>query len=273
MITEFINYIQNIKGYSGHTAIAYRKDLTQFVQFIKKNYPGTRWSTITRDMIDHYIMTLVAYGELATTTNRKLAAISSLYGYFIRQGLTTENPCRYESRRKIAEQVPNTIAPEQLRAAYDHAAGSVRVMLGLLITTGMRIGELLALTWADVDVNGHCVTLRGKGSKYRKVSIQEEQLKEIAAVIDRQNPSEHIFHTSQFETRCMIYQALLPYCSAKQLSPHAIRHTFATELAKSGANAVTIQKQLGHSKLETTQKYIDIAQVTTNGTCRIIKLH
>lgn len=273
MITEFINYIQNIKGYSGHTAIAYRKDLKQFVQFIKQNYEGARWSTITRDMIDHYIMTLVAYGELATTTNRKLAAISSLYGYFIRQGLTTENPCRYESRRKIAEQVPNTISPEQLRTAYDHAAGSVRVMLGLLITTGMRIGELLSLTWADVDVNGQTITLHGKGAKERKVSVPTEQLKEIAAVIDKQEPAEHIFHTSQFETRCMIYQALLPYCAAKQLSPHAIRHTFATELAKSGANATTIQKQLGHSKLETTQKYIDIAQVTTNGTCRIIKLH
>lgn len=273
MITQYITHITTIKGGSPYTATSYRKDLQQFVQFIKQNYPSARWSTITKDMVEHFIMTLVAYGELPTTTNRKISAISGLYRYMATHGHDCMNPAQYVSRRKVAETIPNTIDTEQLRTAYDNAMGTVKVMLGLLMTTGIRLGEMLAIRWEDVNIKQGTILIHGKGMKERLVAVPARQLEEIGYAISRKNPKDTIFHTSQFETRCMIYQALTPYCKAKQLSPHAIRHTFATEMAKAGANAPAIAKALGHNNIKTTQHYIDNTQMPTNGSALIININ
>lgn len=273
MINAFLKDLLSIKGQSSHTAAAYGRDLRQFVVFIKQNYPSATWSTINKGMIEHYIMSLVSYGELATTTNRKLSAISAIYRYFIRQGHDIANPAQYVCRRKIAENIPNTIDPEQLRTAYENAIGSVKVMLGLLITTGIRLGELLAIRWEDIDLGNCTIRIHGKGMRERMVSVPARQLEEIGYAISRQDPKDTIFHTSQFETRCMIYQALTPYCHARQLSPHAIRHTFATEMAKAGASAPTIAQALGHRNIKTTQHYIDNTQFIIQAQSQYIKLN
>ena len=273
MINEFINHLETIKGSSTHTCAAYRRDLRQFVAFMKQNYPGITWSTITKGMIEHYIMTLVSYGELPSTTNRKISAISGLYRYLNTHGYECANPAQYVSRRKIADTIPNTIDPNQLRTAYDNAIGSVKVMLGLLITTGIRLGELLAIRWEDIDLGNCTIRIHGKGMRERMVAVPARQLEEIGYAISRQDPKDTIFHTSQFETRCMIYQALTPYCKAKQLSPHAIRHTFATEMAKAGESAPTIAMRLGHRNIKTTQHYIDNTQCITQSQCQYIKLN
>lgn len=146
-------------------------------------------------------------------------------------------------------------------------------MLGLLITTGIRLGEMLAIRWEDINLNNSTITIHGKGMKERVVAVPERQLEEIRYAISRQDPKDTIFHTSQFETRCMIYQALTPYCHAKQLSPHAIRHTFATEMAKAGESAPTIALKLGHRNIKTTQHYIDNTQCITQAQCQYIKLN
>lgn len=273
MINAFLKDLLSIKGQSNHTAAAYGRDLRQFVAFIKQNYPSATWSTINKGMIEHYIMSLVSYGELATTTNRKLSAISAIYRYFIRQGHDIANPAQYVCRRKIADTIPNTIDPEQLRTAYENAIGTARVMLGLLITTGIRLGELLAIRWEDIDLGNCTIRIHGKGMRERMVAVPARQLEEIGYAISRQDPKDTIFHTSQFETRCMIYQALTPYCKAKQLSPHAIRHTFATEMAKAGESAPTIAMRLGHRNIKTTQHYIDNTQCITQARCQYIKLN
>lgn len=272
MINEYITYISSIKGYSPLTAQAYRRDLRQFCQFIRQEYPGARWSTVTRSMIDHYVTTMVAHGEQPTTTNRKLAAISGIYRYFIREHKLTDNPAQYESRRKQGERIPNTIDPAQLRTAYEHASGSTRVMLGLLITTGIRISELLALTWEDINLKDNSLKIHGKGMKERIVFTHPEQLAEIRMVIEQSQPTGRIFNYTQYETRCHIYQALLPYCKAPQLSPHAIRHTYATELAKAGVNAPTIARILGHNNIKTTQHYIDNTRIDTKPSALIVTL-
>lgn len=265
MINNFIQHLTKVKGYSPLTARGYRKDLLQFVQYIQANHQGARWSTISKEMIEQYVMSLAANGELPSTTNRKLASISGLYRYMNNHGYDCPNPAQFISRRKVAETIPNTIDPGQLKQAYKNAIGSVRVMLGLLITTGIRLGELLAIHWEDINLKEQTITINGKGNKQRLVSVPAEQLAEIRYAYPRQDPKDTLFHTSQYETRCMIYRALLPYCKAKQLSPHAIRHTFATEMAKAGANAPAIAHALGHSNIKTTQHYIDNAQCTAMG--------
>ena len=261
MITQFTSYLLAIRGYSPRTAQEYGKDCKAFAAWAKANIEGARWSTLTRKDIDRYIMYRVENGISAATTNRELASISALYRYFIREGLLKTNPCRFQSRRKQADKLPNTIPSEDLKAAYEHSTGLVHVWIGLLATTGIRISELLALRWEDIDFKASSLEIMGKGSKERIVYTTPEYLELLKQAYERKPSEGRIFRYDERDARYMLWQALKPYSRAKQLSPHAIRHSFATSLAKQGVNVATIATILGHNRIATTQKYIDMAQM------------
>ena len=261
MLTRFENYLRNIKGYSDRTCSEYLKDLKGFARWAKAYKEDARWSTLTRSDIDEYITMRANEGIKPATTNRELSAISALYRYFIREGLMTSNPARFQSRRKQGEHLPNTIPSEDLRKAYAHSVGVVHVWIGLLSTTGIRISELLGLNWEDIDFKSCSLEIHGKGNKDRIVYTTAEYLDLMRQAYER-NPTEgRIFRYSERDARHMIWEALKPWSRAKQLSPHAIRHTFATSLARQGVNVATIATILGHNRIATTQKYIDMAQM------------
>lgn len=261
MLTRFENYLRNIKGYSERTCSEYLKDLKAFALWAKANVKDARWSTLTRSDIDEYITMRAKEGIKPATTNRELAAISALYRFFIREGLLKTNPARFQSRRKVGFHLPNTIPSEDLQAAYKNSFGVVHVWIGLLSTTGIRISELLGLNWEDIDFKTCALEIKGKGNKERLVFTTPEYLDLMRQAYER-NPTEgRIFRYSEREARYMLWEALKPYSRAKQLSPHAIRHSFATSLAKQGVNVATIATILGHKSIETTQKYIDMAQM------------
>lgn len=261
MLTRFENYLRNIKGYSERTCSEYLKDLKAFARWAKANKQDARWSTLTRSDIDEYITIRAKEGIKPTTTNRELAAISALYRFFIREGLLKNNPARYQSRRKVGFHLPNTIPSEDLQAAYKNSFGVVHVWIGLLSTTGIRISELLGLNWEDIDFKTCALEIKGKGNKERLVYTTPEYLDLMRQAYERHPAEGRIFRYSEREARFMLWEALKPYSRAKQLSPHAIRHTFATSLAKQGVNVATIATILGHKSIETTQKYIDMAQM------------
>ena len=260
MIQKYIQYLSSIRNYSSNTCSSYQKDLSAFSRWAKAHIDHAQWSKITRADIDRYITDMATAGLKPATTNRALAAISGIYTYMQREGYPVENPCKYESRRKISRSLPNTIDEEQLRKAYDNAQGVKRLLLGVLSTTGIRIQELLNLTWEDINFNENSLRINGKGAKERLVYTTNEVLEELANVHRILKPHGRIFGLNQRDARHMIWEALSPYCQAKQLSPHAIRHTFATNLAKHGVNVSQIGTLLGHEHIETTQKYIDMTQ-------------
>lgn len=261
MLTRFENYLRNIKGYSERTCSEYLKDVKSFAQWAKANVKDARWSTLTRSDIDEYITMRAKEGIKPTTTNRELASISALYRYFIREGLLKQNPARFQSRRKVGYHLPNTIPSEDLQAAYANSVGVVHVWLGLLATTGIRISELLSLKWEDIDFKTCSLAINGKGNKDRLVYTTPEYLELMRQAYERKPTEGRIFRYSDREARHMIWDALKPYSRATQLSPHAIRHSFATSLAKQGVNVATIATILGHNRIATTQKYIDMAQM------------
>jgi len=263
MIQEFSIYLSSVRGYSANTIRAYRADLLAFCKWAKENIEGARWSTITRDDIDAYLEHQVAQGLKATTTNRHLAAISAIYRYFQRQGLRVDNPCQYESRRKTPQTIPATLSAAHIAKAYQRAHGVRKTLLGLLATTGARIQELLDLNFEDIDFEENTLHIRGKGSKERIVRTDAEVLKTLRDIKTQLCAAGRIFYISQRHARYMVYDALAPYCKSKHLNPHTIRHTFATELAKAGVNCAAIARALGHSHLETSQKYINLAEIST----------
>ena len=260
MIQKYIQYLSSIRNYSSNTCSSYEADLSAFTKWAKAHLDHARWSAITRADIDQYVCFMVENGLKPSTTNRRLSAISGLYAYMKREGYEVENPCKYESRRKISRSLPNTINAEELKRAYENAKGVTRLFLGILSTTGIRIQEMLDLHWEDIDFSESSLRINGKGAKQRVVYTTCEVLEELAKVRDLMKPQGRMFRITQREARHMIWEALQPYCHAKQLSPHAIRHTFATNLAKHGANVSQIGTLLGHEHLETTQKYIDMSQ-------------
>lgn len=260
MIKEFQNYLLSIKGYSQNTITEYTKDINHFASWAQKHLENPRWSAITREHIDMYITSEVARGMKPRTTNRKIASISALYNYFKRQGLEVENPCRYESRRRTGNSTPNTIPTQDLKTAYDHATGATKFMLGLLITTGIRIQELLDMKWENINYEDNSIKIEGKGGNSRKVYTTSEVLEPAKRANDMNHPRGSMFGIDQRTARNMIFEALKPYSNAAQLSPHAIRHTFATNLASNGANVTTLATMMGHKQIKTTQKYIDLTQ-------------
>lgn len=260
MITKYISYLRDIRNYSENTLIGYEKDLSAFSKWAKAHLDHARWSEITRTDIDQYVHAMVASGMKPSSTNRRLSAISGLYEYFKREGYQVENPCKYESRRKVSKSLPNTINEEELRAAYENAAGVTKTMIGILMSTGIRIQEMLDLSWEDIDFTECSLRINGKGAKQRVVYSTREILADLAFCKSQTNARGQMFGIDQRTARHMIFDALRPFCSAKQLSPHAIRHTWATHFAKMGANVSQIGTLLGHEHLETTQKYIDMCQ-------------
>ena len=261
MIKEFRTYLSSIRGYSPQTIAGYCRDLRHFAIWAQQHRADARWSNITRDDIDTYLKERCAAGMAPATTNRALSSISALYSYMQREGMKVENPCRYESRRKVVESVPNTIPYEDLKRAYEHSIGATRLLLGLLITTGMRIGEVLAMRWEDIDFGTCRIKVHGKGAKERIVTSTHEVLDEVAAIVTEDKRWGRMWFFTQRTARTMIYDALRNHTTAKQQSPHAIRHTVATYLAQNGVNTVTIAKILGHNSTKTTQKYIDAAAI------------
>lgn len=258
MIQTFATYLTSLRGYSENTVRAYVNDLHAFACYMKQARQDARWSNITRDDIDAYIIEQQQQGKKPATTNRQLAAISSLYRFFMRQGICSENPCKYESRRKIGETIPTTIPIEDIRTAYRLSNGVGKTMLGLLATTGIRIQELLDLEWDDVDFTNCELRISGKGNKQRIVKTEPGILQTWKDTNEGLRPHGKIFFFGQRKARRIIYETLRPFCHHKHLNPHTIRHTFATQLAMQGESTTTIAKALGHRNIATTQKYIDM---------------
>lgn len=263
MLEHFETYLRAIRGFSENTIRAYMNDLHTFARWANEHSDIAKWRDVDRADIDAFLQYQQECGYKAATTNRQLSSIASLFRYFKRQGYDVENPCQYESRRKQPKTIPATIPVKQLANAYRHAVGVRKTMLGLLASTGIRIQELLDMKWEDIDFEANTIRISGKGAKERLVTCEEYILADLRHTHEHLKPCGKMFFVSQRKARYMIYETLQPYCHASQLNPHSIRHTFATELAKHGENAMTISKVLGHSKIETAQKYVDMSQLST----------
>lgn len=271
MIREFTTYLVSIKGYAENTAKAYEKDLQSFVKYVRTSNPAASWSTLTQKDVDAYVVYLSNTEHKPATICRHIASISALYNYMKREGMSVENIAKYESRPKIGSHLVNTIPVEDIAVAMAKSQGVVKVMLRIFAETGIRVQELLDITSKDIDMKSGTIRIHGKGNKEREVYVSVETLNMMRCQM--KSGSQTIWgDIDQREVRRMVYEALKGNSDARQLSPHAIRHTYATMMAKRGMSATTLQKALGHNKLDTTQKYIDYAQMSVEGEIRELSL-
>ncbi len=279
-LQAFLDWLSLEKKASRHTVASYRLDGEQFVTFLKKNY-----STVIRDgrMIAEKVRSDMIRAWLAhlfkdhqaSSIARKLATLRSLFKFLVRKKELKQNPAAEVTSPKLPKKIPvflsvdevfemlNSVTAKGWQGARD------RAILELFYSSGLRASELAGLTVADLDCRERLVRVRGKGNKERIVPFGETTQKVLdrylAVRSEKVQPGEEAVFLNKFG-RCLtvrsIERLVRKICQQagliQKVTPHTLRHSFATHLLDGGADLRSIQELLGHANLSTTQKYTHI---------------
>jgi integrase/recombinase XerD len=278
-IDKFLNYLVVEKGFSDNTKFAYQNDLHQLASFVEKEAArhGTipPWAAFNRESMLRYLLELKERKYAATTVARKVAAIKSFYSFLVAEGILRDNPTRDMPSPKVGKSLPKPISIAQVRLLLEQPAklSTVdakrdRAMLELLYASGMRVSELVSLNLADIDIEDGYVRCFGKGHKERLIPIYrqaalvlKEYLAEARPHLVRSSEEKALFLNRRGErlTRQGLWQILKGYAKEAglevQVTPHTLRHSFATHMLSGGADLRSVQELLGHANISTTQIY------------------
>lgn len=265
------------KGLSDHSLSNYRRDLLQFASWLSAH--GCTLARCDRIRLFDYLAYLHQRGLSARSVSRQLSALRGFYRWAVRERQAGEDPTLLVERPKIGRPLPKTLTEDDVEALLaapdtDTALGlRDRAMLEVLYAAGLRVSELVSLTLPQVNTRQGLVRVVGKGNKERLVPLGEEALawlqqylRDARPVLLGEQQSDVLFPSqrSQMMTRQTFWHRLkqmaLTAGVQKPLSPHTLRHAFATHLLNHGADLRVVQLLLGHSDLSTTQIYTHVAR-------------
>lgn len=278
LVDEFCDALWLEDGLSRNTLEAYRRDLTQFATWLSKGHGKTLLRADQAD-IQVYLGYQFRKKARATSVARLLSTLKRFYRYLLRQGRIKGDPTLKIDAPKLPRPLPKSLTEEDvehLLAAprVDRALGlRDKAMLETLYASGLRVSELVGLTLSQVSQDMGVVRVMGKGSKERLVPLGEEALAWIRRYLEEGRPellagraSDDLFVTARGAamTRQMFWHLLHRYALQaglrKAISPHTLRHAFATHLLNHGADLRVVQLLLGHSDISTTQIYTHVAR-------------
>ena len=278
-INSFLNYLVVEKGFSENTIDAYRNDLHQSAGFAKeeatKNGLMPSWANFNRQTMLSYMLNLKERNYAPTTIARKVAAVRSFFGFIMAEGIIKTDPTQNMSSPSVGKSLPNPISISQVRQLVEQPAKLStpeakrdKAMLELLYASGMRISELISLNLGDVDTEGGFVRCFGKGHKERIIPIYEQASKAVKDYVEETRPKlvRNKNETALFLNPCGerltrqgFWQKIKEYAKSAnldaQISPHTLRHSFATHMLSGGADLRVVQELLGHANISTTQVY------------------
>ena len=297
-ISSFLQHLIVEKGFSRNTSDAYRNDLGQFWEFLQDNGNSNgnghsngagdgngnyAWAMVDINVLNKYIENLrVRRGYRDTTTARKVASIKSFFGFLSENSIIAEDPTESLGSPRVGRTLPKFLPKEDVTLLLDTAykSGSNEgqrdaVIMELLYATGLRVGELVSLDLQDVDLSESYIRCMGKGSKERIVYLYPKALEELRRYLKstriallghrRTEPSLFVNHRGERLTRQWVWTILKTYAQKagieQNITPHTLRHSFATHLLQNGASLRHVQELLGHSSISTTQVYTHL----TNG--------
>jgi site-specific recombinase XerD len=265
-VREFIAYVKEYRSFSQLTVRAYGTDMRMLRQFLEERLGRVPFpNEITREMIVQFGVSLK--GAAPLTLRRKYACISSFFGFLQDMGYATSNPARRLPLPKVSQPVPVCLTEEMAQALIAAADKPwYRALIVLLLSTGIRRGEAVSITLDDLDLDNSQVLIRGKGDKQRVVPLTDQAVEAIQAYLPHRtkNGSRHLF-VSAWQGRPIqgrVVNAMLKTTIRKAglegqgITPHKLRHTFATHLIRNGVDVRTVQELLGHADLQTTAKYL-----------------
>ncbi|MEE8419651.1 MAG: site-specific tyrosine recombinase XerD [Dehalococcoidales bacterium] len=278
-IDRFINYLSVERGFSENTMAAYRNDLSQLATYIeeeaaKQGSPAS-WANFTRQIMLAYQLTLKERNYAPTTLARKVAAAKSFFKFMIAEGYLKDNPTDNIASPNVGRILPKPISHAKVMKLLEQPtklstpeAKRDSAMLSLLYASGMRVSELISLNLSDVDADGGYVRCFGKGNKERIIPIAPQAgkaltdyIKEPRLRLARRDDEKALFLNRRGErlTRQGFWQILKGYARKAELggeiTPHTLRHSFATNMLSGGADLRSVQELLGHANISTTQVY------------------
>jgi integrase/recombinase XerC len=273
-IDQFTRYLAIERNVSPHTLAAYASDLAQFREFVQRE----RGADVGADSVDHLLirrwLAFLYKDHQKSSIGRKLAAIRAFFKYMVREGVVTKNPAELVATPKKEKRIPFHLNIDEVTALVESPReGDLlslrdRAILETLYSCGIRVSELTGLDVGGVDLAEGLMRVFGKGGKERVVPIGRHARQAISDyLLARGNPAfdaPFLLNarggrlTSRSVARTVDKYILL-LATSKKISPHTLRHTFATHMLEAGADLRAIQELLGHASLSTTQKYTHVS--------------
>ena len=277
-VDGFLDYMTVERGVSPNTLAAYRSDLAQLIEYLKTNCfngNGGGWEGVDEDMMSQYLLHLHALEYSDTTRARKVASSKSLFNFLVDEGIVIRDPTENISSPRIGRSLPDTLSAEEVdsllvSASKQETSDGMRdqAMFELLYASGLRVTELVSLNIADLDLEQGTVRCLGKGSKERLIPVHSGAVAILRRYIDEARPSfiKNTTERALFMNRrgqrlsrqgfWLILKAQSKRAGiTKKITPHTLRHSFATHLLQGGAPLRHVQELLGHSSITTTQVY------------------
>ena len=291
-IHQFLNSLQADRGFAANTIAAYRNDLDQFCAYVQSppqidHVAGIgAWNELTEAHLSTYVIHLREREYAASTIARKTAALKSFSSHLVEQGVTRIDTAGNLSAPRVEKYTPRSISPAEIdkllaqtaRSASESRPEGLRdqAMLETLYSTGMRVSELVALNVSEIDLERRVARCTGKGGRQRLVPLRTSAINALRNYLDvgrpKIAPNEEsalfVNHRGSRLTRqgfWLILKAYARQAGIQDITPHTLRHSFATHALRHGYELRDVQQMLGHVSISTTQVYRRIATPAANG--------
>lgn len=278
LIKEFIDYLSVERGLAVNTLESYGRDLRQYSQYLEQG-EASALDSATRATIVEYLLHLQRQGKATATIARRLAALKAFYQFLVRENYLEQDPTVNLESPRLEKRLPKVLTireVETLLAQPDSSTAAGlrdRAMLELLYATGIRVSELVSLNHSDVNLDLAYIRCLGKGSKERIVPLGSMAVKGVRDYLqngrprlirDRNEEALFVNHHGRRLTRQGFWKIVKKYAEDaridKEITPHTLRHSFATHLLENGADLRSVQEMLGHADISTTQIYTHITK-------------
>lgn len=273
MVDKFLDYLLFERNYSKRTIVSYGEDLKAFESYFRNLDDRLSWESIDSDIIRDWMESMMDKGNTATSINRRLSALRSLYRFALSHHLVEKDPAHKLNGPKKEKPLPYFLKEREMDQLLDEVAWSdrykdvcARTIILTFYETGMRLSELTGLKEKDVDFHEMQMKVTGKRNKQRIIPFGEELKNALVSYINVRDEnivrlSDEVFldekgnKMKDAHVRYVVKKWLPKVCTLKKHSPHVLRHSFATSMLNNRAGLESVKQLLGHKSLETTEVY------------------
>lgn len=279
LLARYEQFLRLEKNLSDNTVAAYMSDLAQLRRRAAEEGVTPRW--VSRAMVESIMAEQYDLGHTPRTQARMLSSVKGFFNFLLMEEIIDESPAQFVEGPRIPRELPDVLTPDEVNrlidAAATHPTNGVRnaAMLEMMYSSGLRVSELTGLCFSDIFADDGYVRVTGKGDKQRLVPMSQAAIDMIRAYRDTARPeanSDYVFLNQRRKplSRVMVFyiikQAAADAGITREVSPHTLRHSFATHLLAGGASISQVQDMLGHESITTTEIYTHVDVTDTEKT-------
>ena len=274
MVDKFLEYMRYERNRSPRTVQEYEDDLRMFESFFKNKDSQVSWESVDSDLIRDWLESMMDSGHVATSVNRRLSALRSLFRFALSRHLVEKDPAHVIVGPKNSKPLPAFVREQDMNRLLDGEEMwqdnfedlRARTIIILLYHTGVRVSELTGMDVSSLDMYDSYIKVRGKGNKERVVPFGEELKAGLEKYLVARESfagmkdgplfvDDRLRRMSPDQVRAIVKNNLSKVTTQKKRSPHVLRHSFATAMLNNGAGIESVKKLLGHAKISTTEIY------------------